>query len=153
MTCGRACLWAAAVALLLSSSIGAGELPAAIASIQGCINCSSCQSGHDTDEGTPLSWYSDWPDGIHGCKPSTCGVHGICGGLAKAGEVALPDRLDEVETAVAAGDVDRLNRLIADRDAAIVLVSERQAVQVIGCGGNVVGHFKLPSALLAALAD
>ena len=72
--------------------------------------------------------------------------------MADGGAATVGDRLDDVETAVASKNVRRLRALLAGSDP-VVLVPERNAIQVIGCGGQVAGHFKLPPEVLTALTE
>jgi hypothetical protein len=61
--------------------------------------------------------------------------------------------IDAVRSAIAGGDVRTLAQLAQDEDNNVVLVPEREAVQVLGCGGRVAAHLRLSRSIVVALAD
>ena len=148
----RAC--AVLIASVASLAAWAGSPPPVDLASEGCVDCTSCAGGqHQTNDTAPELEYSDSHSGVHGCMSSTCIVHGVCGGFANAEQSQiLGQRLQAVQVAIAEGNVRALEDLLDDQRR-VRFVPERGAIQLIGCGGAVVAHFKLPNAQVAALAD
>ena len=125
----------------------------------GCIDCGGCGDNfHYTNDEAPLPTYSLWPDqSLHPylqCFPGTCLVHGICGGDDQEDMAAQPSvasELEAVRQAVASGDAEVLSDVLRTASPRVKLSTERSAIQVSGCGGEIVAHFPLPAATIETL--
>jgi hypothetical protein len=123
----------------------------------GCIYCGECTTnGHVAIDGAPDENHAPG-HGLHiECEGFTaCTEHGICGGLAAF--IGIPEtaerqasmppsvidgKLNAVRVAWMLNDNAELRRLI-QAHRGIVFNRHRSAVQVIGCGGLVVAHFRV----------
>jgi hypothetical protein len=135
-----------------------------------CVNCSVCglgggSFGHTTTAGDSTSIYdsddggdTEDHDGAHGCATGECHAYNMAcpgwgtdtggqypggppGGDDDAAAVGL--HLEAIRSALTGGELGLARRLAAAGPAAIVYVRERDAVQVVGCRGEVVLHFPI----------
>lgn len=133
----------------------------------GCLHCDVCSDdGHITWDGTIHGTYASWPDGIHSCQgANSCADHGVCGpedddadGAADADReeqqrsADLAATLEAVRLSVLRQDANSLRELV-DVHREVVLHSHRGAIQVVGCGDQVVAHFPVRPDLFRALSQ
>jgi hypothetical protein len=122
-----------------------------------CIDCVICGANqHMTGVWGPNPDYSEYPDGQHSCPEGwgTCLEHGICGGKDEedsAAQPSLSSELEAVRQALASGDAEVLSDVLRTASPRVKLSTERSAIQVSGCGGEIVAHFPLPAGTLQAL--
>lgn len=89
------------------------------------------------------------------CFPGSCAdKHPSCTpDNAGEGLVSLEHLLDDLEWAIEGGDVDSFRSVVAQLGSRVVLYEARDALQLRGCDGGVVGHFPLSDGLVAVLSD
>lgn len=82
-------------------------------------------------------------DGAHTTTyPGSCDdKHPFCGGESFAFTGYLQDAIER-------GDIDSIRQLLEDKSRNVVVVLERNAIQLVGCRGDVTAHIQLPVALL-----
>lgn len=135
-------------------------LPSAQVAAQSCGSCSDTgdgrhiaieEAGPGLDDGLGDGWHQEPITG------SCLFIHGVCGGddeggMAFVGDatVAAPLQIvDEVVAAVLDEDVARLADFTSH--PFIQITRKRMAIQVVGCGGTIVGHIPVRAELLASL--
>src|SRR5690606_19103133 len=117
-----------------------------------CLDCSLCYEGdnlgHKAFEGDETSIYSYGVGPHRDCfgtgscasqHPPSSGCPGTQG-LTAADLQAL---LDRTRRAIAAGDVVTARIIASLNGPAVQYVAERDAIEVLGCGGRIIAHFPL----------
>ncbi len=74
--------------------------------------------------------------------------HPGCGG-----EENLIESAEGIQAAIDARDVEALKELLEQQAGKVYLAVERSALQVTGCRGEIVGHFRVPADLQRALTE
>ncbi len=133
-------------ALVLVALIISGYSSASAFSYARCLYCSSCvldgEDGHRTFPGDQNA-DNEINAGIHGCfTTGTCLQHHPPG-CSGSEEEQLLANLEDVEMAIAAGDLKAAKRITRKGGNRFAYVSERDAVQFIGCNRTVIAHFPL----------
>lgn len=111
-----------------------------------CIDCISCGlQQHATGWWSPNPDYSP-EDGPHTCGSGWCLSHGVCGGKEEesATETPLEVELEAIRRAVASGQASELSDVLGWASPRVKMSTSRSAIQVSGCGGEIVAHFPLP---------
>jgi hypothetical protein len=126
-----------------------------------CLLCNDVggEQEHTAQTGTGNEWYG----GRHStpvegyCNEEICelylGEECWIWIPAKHPDGCIPEApllVEQVQAALQAGNVKELDAIL-DRFPAAELVRERHAIQITGCQGDVVAHFKLPAGVRAAL--
>lgn len=68
-------------------------------------------------------------------------------------EVNLIESAQGIQAAIDANNAEALTALLERNGGKVYLAVERNALQVIGCRGDVVGHFRIPANLQRALTE
>src|SRR5688500_6903456 len=140
-----------------------------IAATTGVPDCLKCYDDSESEHTAPPGTDPDnergggsHTEGWFGlCEESVCvewiciGGDCICSESVQAKHPACEVHFamaERVEAAVTSGDV-AARSAIMDRTDVVYLVSERIAIQVEGCDGSVLAHFKLPTRVLKTLAE
>jgi hypothetical protein len=87
------------------------------------------------------------------CKTGTCATkHGpLCNNF---GELAFTDaEFEAVRAAVAAADLDATHALVRRYEKRIQVNSQRLAIQISDCAGNMVAHLPISKGFVSALAE
>lgn len=124
-------------------------LTMAFGSMDDCVDCFECGgNGHKAFQ--LLNGYHELGAGVH----STCFETGSCAlqhpMTCNIGSTELKETLERVRLAVLAADEVQLIRIVGDDDR-VQFVQTRSAVQVVGCGGQVVAHFPVGAEVVESL--
>jgi hypothetical protein len=118
--------------------------------MEGCLDCSNCGSdGHKAFTGDETSTH-EYAAGPH----SQCWETGDCAlqhpPECRESFASISEALEGVRNAVSGDEVTAIERLLAENNL-VRFEAARSAIQVLGCKGQIVGHFPVSQAMFASL--
>lgn len=133
------------LAIAAVSTMGATSHTVAAGGGEGCVDCSACWSEGQLGN---KAWNGD-ETSVHergGGTHSSCITTGGCSTQHPpecVPETSPGAALDALDSALSEGDVSTVERLLRESEGQFVVSSQRNAVQGLGCEGQIIAHIPL----------